>query len=210
MNERYNRQIDIINQEELSFPIHVIGAGGIGSWTALLLAKMGCPQIMVYDDDFVEEHNIASQFFTINDNGILKTTALKNNVYNQTGINIVPKTNTDEEQIDNGLIIIAVDSMAERIRLADIYKDKNLYIIDGRMGGLQLEIYSCPSATYVATLSNPLDIVPEPCTARSICFNCAVIGGLIVNKVRQYAQGVIINEEYNFAFNTLEQLKMKI
>ena len=141
MSERYTRQLDLINIEELNFPIHIIGAGGIGSWTALLLAKMGCPNISIYDNDTVEEHNIASQFFKQNQLGGQKTDSLSSNIEEQTGIILNAKINIDEEQITEGLIIIAIDSIEERIRLANIYKDRNVYIIDGRMGGLQLEIY---------------------------------------------------------------------
>ena len=210
MTERFTRQLDIINQAELNFPIHVIGAGGIGSWTTLLLAKMGCPDISVYDDDTVEEHNVASQFFAQNEIGWAKTRSLQASIYDQTGIGIKPKTNIDEEQITEGLVIIAIDSMLERHRLAQIYKDRNLYIIDGRMGGLQLEIYCVPSSTYVATLVNPQDVSPDACTARSICFNCAVIGGLIANFVRQFAKKELTNQELTFGFNTLSLLKASI
>ena len=210
MSERYARQLDIINQQELNFPIHIIGAGGIGSWTALLLAKMGCPDISVYDDDIVEEHNVASQFFMTDQLGTTKTFSLRKNVIEQTGIDIKQKTNIDEEQITEGLVIIAIDSMQERHRLANIYRERNLYIIDGRMGGLQLEIYCVPSTTYVATLVNPNEVSPDSCTARSICFNCAIIGGLIANFVRQYAKKELINQELTLGFNGLSLLKASI
>ena len=210
MSERYTRQLDIINQSELNFPIHVIGAGGIGSWTTLLIAKMGCPDIHVYDDDIVEEHNVASQFFKQDQLNMNKVSALAINVIEQTGINIKPKQKIDEERITEGLIIITIDSMSERIRLANIYKDIPLYIIDGRMGGLQLEIYCAPSATYVATLINPNEVSRESCTARSICFNCAVIGGLIANFVRLYAKRELINQELTFGFNDLSLLKANL
>ena len=210
MSERYIRQLDIINQEELNFPIHIIGAGGIGSWTALLLAKMGCPDISIYDDDHVKEHNIASQFYTLDNLDDGKNWTLQANVYEQTGINLKAKHNIDEELIEQGLVIIAIDSMLERIRLAEIYRNKNLYIIDGRMGGLQLEIYCANSNIYPQTLINPLDVSPESCTARAICFNCAVISGLIANYVRQYAKHELQNQELTLGFNNLTLLKANI
>jgi len=210
MSERYTRQLDLINIEELNFPIHIIGAGGIGSWTALLLAKMGCPNISIYDNDTVEEHNIASQFFKQNQLGRQKTDSLSSNIEEQTGIILNTKINIDEEQITEGLIIIAIDSIEERIRLANIYKDRNVYIIDGRMGGLQLEIYCCPSTTYVATLINPDYISREPCTGRAICFNCAVIAGLISNFVRQFSKKELIDQEITFGFNENSLLKANL
>lgn len=199
---KYKRQIDIINEEELNFPIHIIGAGGIGSWTALLLAKMGCPNISIYDDDIVEEHNIVSQFFSPIQLGMLKVKALQNNIEQQTGKKILIFKQEEELNINEGLIIIAVDSMKERYNLNELFKDKNCYIIDGRMGGLQLEIDSRPANEYESTLVTIQDIEPEPCTARSICFNCAVIGGLITNLVRLFARGKIKNTSFTYLFDT--------
>lgn len=210
MPERYTRQLDLINQDQLNFPIHILGCGGIGSWTTLLLAKIGCPDISIYDNDIVEEHNIASQFFTPIQLGLKKRIALMNNIKQQTGIEIKPKENIDEEQITEGLIIIAIDSMEERIQLGNIYKDKNVYIIDGRMGGLQLEIYCCSASTYVATLVNPIDVSHEPCTGRAICFNCAIIGGLIANFVRQFSKKELKDQELTFGFNDLSLLKANL
>ena len=157
---------------------------------------MGCPNISIYDNDTVEEHNIASQFFKQNQLGRQKTDSLLSNIKEQTGIILNAKINIDEEQITEGLIIIAIDSIEERIRLANIYKDRNIYIIDGGMGGLQLEIYCCPSTTYVATLINSDYISREPCTGRAICFNCAVIAGLISNFVRQFSKKELIDVAY--------------
>ena len=81
--ERYKRQYDFVKFDELKLPIHVIGAGGVGSWTALLLAKMGCQDITVYDMDEVEDHNVASQFYSEDQLGMNKLDALKENVKKQ-------------------------------------------------------------------------------------------------------------------------------
>ena len=203
---KYTRQIDIINEQELDFPIHIIGVGGIGSWTTLLLAKMGCQNIRVYDDDIVEEHNIASQFFQGNQLGMKKIEALYENILNQTNTKIICGPQSIESEIDEGLIIIAVDSMQERHNLNQLFKDKNCYIIDGRMGGLQLEIYCIPANQYEATLVAIGETNPDPCTARSICFNCAVIAGLIANYVRLFAKKKLPNQTITFLFDNIKLL----
>jgi len=89
-------------------------------------------------------------------------------------------------------------------------KDKNVYVIDGRMGGLQLEIYCCPSSIYETTLVNPNNVSHDSCTARSICFNCAIIGGLIANFVRLYVNKELTNQELIFGFNDLSLLKANL
>lgn len=208
--KRLQRQIDIINSDELEFPIHIIGCGGIGSWVALLIAKMGCSNITIYDNDIVEDHNVASQFFKEDDFtlGLSKREALVGNVLEQTGIVCKEYCNEMEKNIRSGLIIIAVDSMEERINLEKMFKDKkDIFIIDGRMGGLQLEIYCNSSSTYVTTLVPPDEVDHDPCTGRSISFNCAMIGSLIANFVRKYAKKELKDCSIIFDFNNITLLR---
>lgn len=204
---RHSRQLDIIKVGELDFPIYILGAGGIGSWTTLMLAKMGCSDIIVYDDDIVEEHNVASQFFEEKQLGMQKIEALKENVFQQTGVEIECAKQLEENYIDKGLIIITIDSMEERIRLGEIYKDKNIYIIDGRMGGLVFEIYAQRSSKYLSTTVAPENVDHDACTGRSISFNCGVIAGFIANLVRQYAKKLLIEAELVFDFDSITLCK---
>ncbi len=184
MSERHKRQSDIIKSEDLSRPIHVIGCGGIGSWSALLLAKMGCQDITIYDFDNVEEHNVASQFYKQFQVGIKKTTALKQNVHEQTGVELKIGNVEEEHLIRDNIVIIAVDKMSEREKFAIDFRYSDNIIIDGRMGGLQAEIYCCSSLTYGDTIVDEDEVQQERCTEKSISFNCALIGSLIANAVR--------------------------
>lgn len=207
MSERFKRQSGIVSSKELKFPIHVLGAGGIGSWTVLILAKMGCSNIICYDNDKVEDHNVASQFYKESQLGEEKVEALKENVLEQTGIEISAAPIIDQENIKEGLIIIAIDSMEGRISLGEMYKEKDVYIIDARMGGLQLEIYTRKASEYLATTVPPGDVDPEACTEKAISFNVAVIGGLIGNLVRLYAKKELKDIDMNYIFNTNTLLK---
>lgn len=208
---RYKRQLDFIDQDIVNTPLYIIGAGGIGSWTTLMLAKMGFNDITVIDEDIVEDHNVASQFYNEGQLGMLKVNALEANVKSFTGIDIkaIPH-NIDEERIENGLVIFAIDSMKERVRLGNIYKDKNIYIIDGRMGGTEMEIYSCEASKYLATTCNPDAVDPTPCTAKAISFNCATIGSFIANNVRLKLKGMMEDNEIHFGFDYYNLLKAKI
>jgi tRNA A37 threonylcarbamoyladenosine dehydratase len=200
---KYERQLDLIKPEELAFPIHVIGCGGIGSWTTLMLAKMGCQDITVYDDDLVEEHNVASQFFNEKDLGELKREALCNSVLKQSGVTIKTSANNNEQLINNGLVIFAVDSMEERIKLGGMLKNKNIFLIDGRMGGLQLEIYCREINNYEETLCEPLNVSQDSCTGKSIGFNCATIGSWIANMVRLYSKRRLTERDIIFDFENI-------
>ena len=45
----------------LSYPVTIIGTGGIGSWTAEQVFRLGCPRLMFYDEDTVAVHNLGNQ-----------------------------------------------------------------------------------------------------------------------------------------------------
>jgi len=75
--KRHKRQLGIVSPAQLQSPIVVIGAGGIGSWAVLALAKMGCPNITVIDFDTVEDHNVATQFYKESQIKMFKVDALE-------------------------------------------------------------------------------------------------------------------------------------
>src|SRR3990170_3456674 len=77
-NNFHIRQTDLIHPDRLTMPIAIIGAGSIGSWTALALLKLGCSDVTVYDYDNVEEQNVGSQIYKSADVGMPKTEALRN------------------------------------------------------------------------------------------------------------------------------------
>lgn len=201
---KYIRQLDLINNKKLDIPIHILGSGGIGSWTALLLAKIGYNNITIYDDDKVEIHNTASQFFSENQIEELKIDALKENIKLQTNIDIKTANIISENYINNGIVILALDSLEARRQKAEMFKDRDIFIIDGRMGGLQLEIYACEAMEYEKTIPENADV--DACTARAIAFNCAIIGGLIANMVRQYCKDGINIKTFRMELNYLNTL----
>jgi len=76
-NLHFLRQQDVVNMQHLSqLPVTLIGAGSIGSTTALWLGKMGIQDIRIFDDDIVQEHNWSNQMFRETDIGKPKGEAL--------------------------------------------------------------------------------------------------------------------------------------
>lgn len=65
------------------------GAGGIGSWLTILLARTSTPNIMVYDFDLLEAHNMAGQLYPVEAVGKLKVEALAETVKSFTGTTIL-------------------------------------------------------------------------------------------------------------------------
>ena len=208
--EKFKRQEGLVLPDSLLEPITIIGAGGIGSWTALYLSKIGCRTLTVFDGDKVEEHNLPSQFYAEEDIGKNKVEALRERVREFSGVEIgvVPKNYSHEPL--GGVVILAVDKMETRRELAEDGLSRGFWklLIDGRMGGDQIEIYTVRSVQeYVKTLVPLSDVETGPCTERSVVYNTAIIGGLITNQVKKFAKGdklhpVITVDLYNLVVAT--------
>ncbi len=83
----FHRQLDVLDVPRLArTPITVIGAGAVGSFTVLALAKCGAECITVYDDDTVESHNLPNQWYRLTDLGRPKVEALRELVREMTGV----------------------------------------------------------------------------------------------------------------------------
>lgn len=193
----FDRQLGIVTPKELDFPILLIGAGGIGSWTALALIKIGCSNLTVVDHDTVGEENIPSQFYKPEQIGQPKAEALAQNIKELTGTEITPivsKVNMGPHFFD--VIISAVDSMETRKDIWNslVHHTFPYLYIDGRMGGEVIRIIStnCENDEHVekyhASITNAQPTDDEPCTERAICYNTFVCGGLISSLVKKYAK----------------------
>lgn len=211
----YWRQLDVVSPDDLSFPITLVGAGGIGSPTALALAKMGCRDVTVYDPDVVEQHNLPNQFYRLDDVGLPKVKALRSIVHEWTGLDIVAH---DERFVDakvRGVVISAVDSMDSRrliwLEAVRFQAGIDLYI-DARMGAEVCRIYAVRPTTpedvrfYESFLYSDDEAMNVACTAQAIIYNVFSIAGLIANAVKRYARGEEVHREIIFDHATLSML----
>lgn len=223
LDKIFKRQTDLVNPKELTFPILVIGAGGIGSWTVLTLAKMGCSNITVVDPDKVELHNLPSQFYLPDQVGQNKVDALQANVEEFTGVKITAlavKFEKYSQPINEALglnnskvIICAVDSLKTRQKIWEILRENTEWdcFIDARMGGEVLRIFVVNSLfkpsmdKYEKSLNTKAKEHEEPCTGRAIVYNTQIAGGLVANIVKKYAK----HEETKLAF-TVDMIQQEI
>lgn len=217
---RFQRQLDLVKPTELDFKILLIGAGGIGSWSALALSKMGCQNLSVVDFDLVEDKNIPSQFYTEKQIGELKVMALGENIKQFTGTQIYSFARKWQDYVksvgfgDTEVIISALDSMDERIalwrELLEYYYSnpgKKIFrcYIDARMGGEVLRILLVNPADpnsikyYEENLFPSSEASQDPCTARSIVYNTFICGGMVANLVKKYAKREAV--KFNFMFD---------
>jgi molybdopterin/thiamine biosynthesis adenylyltransferase len=202
----FHRQTGILTQEDLNRHRYtVIGAGGLGSPLAVLLAKLGVRDLTVWDDDVVGEENLASQFYRLADVGRPKVEALRDICQAFAGVELVATPmRFDGLPATNGIVITAVDSMAARREIwqRDIRYNAGVPLyLDARMGGQEGRVYSVapchPDAVdrYEASLYGDDEAFALPCTARAIAYNTAFLAGLIASQIQKYVSGRTVQPE---------------
>ena len=224
--KQFSRQFKIIDPELLNKRILIIGAGGIGSWTTLALAKMGCKDITVMDFDTVDIENIGSQIYRREDVNKKKVTALKEIIGSMVSnpedvdkpyeIRTIDAEWNPEMELKYEVIISALDSMDTRMELWKDIKDNPyvLYYIDGRMGGETMKIIYLPlvEATlelyqkYEKTLFPPEKVDNTPCTAKAICYNTFMIGSVIASMVKSICSNQPVPFDFCFDTASLRQI----
>lgn len=105
----------------LQNPVTLIGAGGIGSNLAPLIAKLGVSHLTVWDDDIVEPVNLAMQHFGPADLGLSKADVVAREVRRlNPAIDIeVKKERFAKGAHLDGFVIAAVDSMQSREQIIE-------------------------------------------------------------------------------------------
>ena len=115
----YSRQINILNPEEFTTRINIIGVGATGSWMSLALAKMGLNKLHLYDFDTVGVHNLPNQMFGLRDIERNKAHSMRNIIKMLTGF--VVKSKDEKLEGDTplqGIVFMLTDTMKSR---KDIY-----------------------------------------------------------------------------------------
>lgn len=198
----YWRQLDILDPNMINFPITLIGCGGIGSPTALALAKMGAGRLILVDPDSVEEHNLPNQLFYRADTGKTKVDALSKMLHDfaEVETQMIPEKFEGQKPL-SGIVISGVDSMNSRRMIWEKVKfnfDVPLYI-DGRIGGEIIQVFTVrPSQIedielYEKTLFPDSEAAELPCTARAIIYTGFAVSALIASQLKKW-----IKEEWYF------------
>lgn len=212
VNVDWKRQSLIFNPVDFDgVSVSIVGLGNIGSQTALALARLGIHLFSLWDHDRVEKHNLSSQSFNLSDLGEYKVLSSKNQIrsINRDSITTINIEKFTGKSFDKDILIIAVDSMKERKAIcAQMKKSKIPFpklVIDGRMGGPQIEVYTLSSyeeweGTFVDNPSN------DPCGARFICYSSMVIGSFIANQVKRFLKGEKLKKELLFNIDTYQIL----
>jgi molybdopterin/thiamine biosynthesis adenylyltransferase len=188
--EFITRHRDLITPEALKRKITIVGAGAIGSFVALSLAKMGFDDLTVIDFDTVDPENIGSQFYSTDSIGKKKVDALTEMVWNFTGKVIKPINQqlTEKDEISTDILICAVDNMGVRKFLAE--RSNFNWLIDPRMGAEYATMSAVKAmdtasyTNYLKTLFSDEEAVQERCTAKTTIYTVLLIAGQVVKAVK--------------------------
>lgn len=175
-------------------PINVLvgGAGGIGSWTSLLLARAGFIPI-VYDFDSLEEHNLGGQLYNEKSIGMIKVDALQTIVRDFTGEEVVSMNEElNSDTPTHTYCIAAFDNMKARTIMYSKWKetygnDPTAIFIDSRLTAEQMWIYCIRGGDYNTQLEYATDhlltddqIEETACTMKQTSHAAAMIASHIV------------------------------
>lgn len=192
----FHRQLDIFEPEAYtSIPIHVVGCGGIGSFVAYDLAMLGLAEnLILWDNDIVEDHNIPNQNFLLEHIGMSKALALADFINKKCGTSPKVKERffTEDSHILSGIVVLCTDNIDSRKLVYNDVKDREdvIALIDGRLGGESFVIYTLlrnsedDKKSYEETLFDASETEELPCTAKAIIYVGAYIGALMTKQVK--------------------------
>ena len=114
-----SKSYEFFQPEMLKEKIHIIGCGSVGSTVAENLARFGVNDMVLYDFDFVEPHNLANQMFTQEDIARPKVEALADylkKINPDINLKLVPQGWAGQRLA--GYVFLCVDSIELRKEIA--------------------------------------------------------------------------------------------
>lgn len=197
MSERFFNQNKIIDQNKIGDTTFlIIGAGAIGSYTAIGLAKMGAKHITVYDDDILETHNFDSQFYPFSSVGKPKVEALKALVsdFGDCSITAIAERWDTGKSTTADVVLVCVDNMDVRKTIWDYFKtiQATKFFVDGRMSAMVYRVYGVEitkpdqCSLYSSTLYPQSEASPLPCGEKSIIFTVLQVSAQMCSQVKRW------------------------
>ncbi len=191
------RQYDILPPEKTITPIVVIGAGAIGSFVTLALAKMGFDDITVWDYDRIDEENMNCQFYRFSDIKKFKVEALQEIVQDFANVKIKIRNDkfTQHSVLHGGIVIAAVDSMAARAEIMGVcmHYVNISHFIDTRMTAESALMYTINPQVkrdrefYTKSWYPDNAAEVERCTAKSTMYTVLAISSQVCANVKAIA-----------------------
>lgn len=154
-------------------PVTLLGAGSVGSFATLLLARQGIEDLTVFDADDVASHNVPMSAYRPRDVGRLKVQALHEIVRDDVGLDLkmIPRMYADEPLV--GTVMACVDTMDGR---SAIWKTVRMnpqvdLLIDTRVYERFIEVYFVRPCLPEDIESYEARLYPQDTTVKRTCGN---------------------------------------
>ena len=217
-----NKSLEFFNPANVKDRIHIIGCGSIGGNVAELLARYGVTNMVLWDFDEVEPHNIANQIYFQEHIGMKKRLALDTIL---TAINpnrYLRLKDKYEGQPLEGFVFMCVDSVEVRNQIVDAnwYNPEVKAIFDFRTTLLEGQCYFADwtNQKQKASLKESLNFTHEEAQANTpvsacgfelsvspVVKMCSIMG--IVNFTnyinKQPTKHLIICDPYSYSFTAM-------
>lgn len=177
----------------------ILGAGGIGSWVAFLMARAGF-KIVITDFDRINQTNISGQLFAKTQIGKYKVEAIKEIILELCeSANVIVHTLHASSVFTSyrnvPIVIMAFDNMNARRETYNFYKsliiESKILVIDGRLLAEQYEIFCLTDKESAAKYEKEFlyrdeEVEEVSCTAKQTSHYAAGIASNIVRFCTNY------------------------
>lgn len=199
------------------------GVGGIGSWLALFLGRIG-HNLHLFDGDLIEEVNLAGQFYNNSQVGILKVKAVEDNIKAFCNNQVYINTWYTSDSLTGPFVFSAFDNMKARKLMFEKWaeqEDRELFI-DGRLlmeVGTVFCVQKGQEDLYRETLFDDEELAELPCNYKATSHCGAFIGSLMTSMFNNYLTNKVIGAEassvqfqtdFNLPIVMLEDVKVNI
>ena len=121
-----SKSYDFFQPEKDDAKIHIVGCGSVGSTIAENLARCGVKNMVLWDFDTVEAHNIVNQMFRQQDVGKSKVEALKDilcDINPEIVDTVELKPDGWQGKLMSGYIFLCVDNIELRRQIVEKHMD---------------------------------------------------------------------------------------
>lgn len=216
IEEIFKRQNLILDPTTINSEVWIFGVGTGGSHLTYALSKMGFKIIHILDYDTVEPHNVANQFFKIEDIGRYKIDAIAESVseFSPYLISILKHDvkfdeNTEITILDKSIVILAFDTLPARKLVWNKIKGRDVFVLDARMTGELFRVFSGKAddeefiRKYEESL-NPVATIQATCGTESIIYNILGEIAILSSIVKKMVRGESFPYEIDFSFENYE------
>jgi molybdopterin/thiamine biosynthesis adenylyltransferase len=171
--------------------IAIGGVGGIGSWFATLVSRIGFKSMYLFDMDEIDTTNLGGQLYSADQVGQRKVDAVAHNITQFSSETVNRMDKYTEESAILPVMVSCFDNMeARKLFFESWCLDPNRKIfIDGRMVAESFQIFTVlpgQEDRYRETLFEDSEVQEQPCSAKATSHCGAMIGSMMVSILTNY------------------------